>query len=140
MSEIVLLYNDRQREVVRYVWHALNVSHPELKPWFAPESINMWGDIFAQILGAVERADGVVLFVGAEGLGRFQDHVEMPAVYVERWKRGRQFGCLVVQLSPDPNVPRGFGAFPTVYHDPAQTPETIAAAIAKAAERTEDPA
>jgi hypothetical protein len=131
--DLVFLYNERNRPEVGEVWRDLRAAHSGVNAWFAPENIDMFGDIFTQIFEAIERSDGVVLFVAADGLGPFQQHIELVAVRVEQWHRGAAFGFVVVQLSPNPPLPRPLSAYPTIFHAQGQTPSEIAGKIAQMA-------
>lgn len=128
--DLVFLYNERDRQEVTDVWRELRTVNGKLNAWFAPENIDMFGDIFTQIFEAIELSDGVVLFAGSHGLGPFQQHIELVAVRVEQWQRGTAFGFVVVQLSPDPPLPRPLLGYPTIFHLPGRTAADIARGIA----------
>jgi hypothetical protein len=134
LRRIVLLYNDRNRPTVSGIRSRLDplLSGAGLQCWLAYEDMTMWGDIFEQIEGAIETAAGVVIFLGAEGLGRFQQNIEMGAVNTEIWQQGHDYGRLLVHLTGGLTVPRQLLRWPTVNHDGILTgEEAIADAIAQ---------
>jgi hypothetical protein len=132
MRKIALLYNDRDRPTVNEVRSALISRCPDVSFWMASEDLTAFGDIFQQIESAIENASGVVIFLGRRGLGRFQEHIELVAVSIERWQQGAAYGCLLVHLEGGLEVPRRLLGFATVNHDGALTNiESLASAIAR---------
>lgn len=134
MRTIVLLYNDRNRPQVSAIRGRLDplLAGAGLQAWLAYEDMDAFGDIFEQIEGEIETAAGVVIFIGAEGLGRFQQNIEMGAVNTEIWQQGGEYGRLLVHLTPGLTVPRQLLRWPTVNHDGALNGELeIATAIAQ---------
>jgi hypothetical protein len=134
MRRIVLLYNDRNRPSVSAIRSRLDplLESAGLQCWLAYEDMNAFGDIFEQIEGAIDAAAGVVVFLGAEGLGRFQQNIEMGAVNTEIWQQGSSYGRLLVHLGSGLTVPKQLLRWPTVNHDGALNgEEQIATAIAQ---------
>jgi TIR domain len=132
MQKIVFLYNDRDRPIVSNIRFELMKRWPQVPVWMASEDLTAFGDIFQQIETAIEGASGVVLFLGRHGLGRFQEHIELVAVSIERWQQGAKYGCLLVHLEPELEVPRRLLGFATVNHDGILTgTRALAAAIAQ---------
>lgn len=117
MQKIVLLYNDLDRPTVSKIRLQLMSLCPDLSFWEASENLTAFGDIFQQIESAIETALGAIIFLGRHGLGRFQEHIELVAVSVERWQRGAKYGCLLVHLEPGLDVPRRLLGLVTVNHD-----------------------
>jgi len=134
VRKIVLLYNDRNRPNVSAIRSRLDplLASADLESWLAYEDMDAWGDIFQQIEGEIETAAGVVIFLAAEGLGRFQQNIEMGAVNTEIWQQGNMYGRLLVHLAPGIKVPTPLLRWPTVNHDGALNgDQEIAAAIAE---------
>jgi hypothetical protein len=100
LREVVLLYNDRELEVVKEIHRALKarLKGGEHATWFAYEDMTMYGDLFRQIRNAISRAVGVVIFYGDAGLGAFFENIELVTVLRKRWKQGEGFGVLVAHL------------------------------------------
>jgi hypothetical protein len=140
MQPIVLLYNDKDRLTVGNIRFELMKRCPHVPVWMASEDLTAFGDIFQQIETAIEGASGVALFLGRHGLGRFQEHIELVAVSIERWQQGATYGCLLVHLEPGLEVPRRLLGFVTVNHDGMLTgAKALAAAIAQRFGWTESP-
>jgi hypothetical protein len=132
VAKIVLLYNEYDRIAVSELWRLIQQRYPDLEPWFAPEDLDAFGTVFENIGSAIASATGVVFFIGAKGLGPFQENIEKNAVDLQRWKRGSNYGCLVVQLGPDAAVPIELQMFATIFWDPERSPEAIIDRIARA--------
>ena len=100
LREVVLLYNDRELEVVGQIHRALKarLKGGEHATWFAYEDMTAFGDMFTQIRSAIARAVGVVIFYGDAGLGDFFKNIELVTVLRKRWKQGAGFGVLVAHL------------------------------------------
>lgn len=123
MQSIVFLYNDRDRQTVEAISRVLQPSWRSAGTniWMASQHLDAFGDIFEQIEGEIEAASGVVFFLGSQGLGRFQQNIELGAVNTELWQRGAAFGRLLVHLGPGVKVPRTMLRWPSVNHDGSLT-------------------
>jgi hypothetical protein len=117
--EIVLLYNDRDRESVRAIYAELSALLPDggFIPWMAAVDLTAFGDLFEQIEGRIHGAAAVVVFLGRQGLGRFQQNIEMGAVSTELWQKGSAYGALLVHLEAGVTVPIRLLRWPSVNHD-----------------------
>lgn len=131
-KNIVLLYNDRDREEVLRIRACLRgplVAHG-LWPWMASEDMRAFGDLFTNIEGAIAGALGSIMFLGEHGLGRFQDNIERGAVATQIWLNGASYGRLLVLLRPGLQAPVPLLSWVSVNHDGAlQGPQEIASAI-----------
>jgi hypothetical protein len=132
LRRIVLLYNDRNRPQVSEIRERLNaeLAQHDFITWMAFEDMNMSGDLFQQIEGAIKSSAGAIFFLGEEGMGRFQRNIEEGAVKTQIWLKGAAFGRLVVHLVPKADIPESMWHWPTVNHDGTeQTVEKMTARI-----------
>lgn len=120
---IVLLYNDKQRARVEEIYTLLEVRlRPHaIRPWMASRDMVGFGNLFDNIEDAIAGALGAIVFLGRDGLGRFQQNIEMGMVSTELWQQGAAYGALLVHLESGVDVPRPLLRWVSTNHDGSLT-------------------